>query len=190
MSRKACFAVILLGVLARPAAAQDPASPPPAPLPTPAARPAPSSEGVPVPLQVDVVVERHHDKRLVARLPTRFVLNAGFTGDGAHTAVVRVGIEVPLAAAPGSAATTFRNVGLDLSCRVRTAGGFYVLNLSLQSTGLHEAAGEEREAPLLNTLNVTLNPSLRDGQTVQALSSTNPVTGEVTTVDVTLKVLK
>ena len=183
MTRKACVAVILLGVLARPAAAQDPAPPPPA-----AARPAAAAEGVPVPLQVDVVVERHHDKRLVARLPTRFVLNAGFTGDGAHTAVVRVGIEVPLAAAPGSAATTFRNVGLDLSCRVRTAGGFYVLNLSLQSTGLHEAAGEE--APLLNTLNVTLNPSLRDGQTVQALSSTNPVTGEVTTVDVTLKVLK
>jgi hypothetical protein len=174
MTRKAWFAVILLGVLARPAAAQDPAS---------------SKEGVPVPLQVEVVIERHHDKRLVARLPTRFLLNAGTTAEGAHSAVVRVGIEVPLAPSPGSA-PTFRNVGLDLSCRVRAAGGLYVLTLTLQSTGLHEAPGEEREAPLLNTLNVTMSPSLRDGQTVQALSSTNPVTGEVTTVDVTLKVVK
>ena len=47
-----------------------------------------------------------------------------------------------------------------------------------------------RPAPLFRTFNATLDPILRDGQTIQAIASTDPVSGEVVKIDVTLNVVK
>ena len=44
--------------------------------------------------------------------------------------------------------------------------------------------------PLFRRFETSLDPLLRDGETVQAIASTDPVTGEVVKIDVTLNVVK
>ena len=46
------------------------------------------------------------------------------------------------------------------------------------------------DRPLFRTFNISLDPMLRDGQSIQAVASTDPVTGEVVKIDVTLNVVK
>ncbi|MFN8095044.1 MAG: hypothetical protein U0599_22980 [Vicinamibacteria bacterium] len=48
----------------------------------------------------------------------------------------------------------------------------------------------ETGAPLFRRFETHVNPLLRDGQTIQTIASTDPVTGEVVKIDVTLNVLK
>ena len=43
---------------------------------------------------------------------------------------------------------------------------------------------------MFRTFNVSLNPTLRDGQSIQAVASTDPVTGEVVKIEVTLNVVR
>ena len=45
-------------------------------------------------------------------------------------------------------------------------------------------------APLFRRFETYLSPRLRDGQTIQTIASTDPVTGEVVKIDVTLNVVK
>ena len=46
------------------------------------------------------------------------------------------------------------------------------------------------DRPLFRSFNVGLNPMLRDGQTIQTVATTDPVSGEVVKIDVTLDVVK
>jgi hypothetical protein len=48
----------------------------------------------------------------------------------------------------------------------------------------------EGAAPLFRRFDTNLELWLRDGQAVQAIASTDPVTGEVVKIDVTLDVVK
>jgi hypothetical protein len=67
---------------------------------------------------------------------------------------------------------------------------------SLYPAGEKAAAGEQTlearaaNPPLFRTTMGQLNTLLRDGQTTQAVVGTDPVSGEVTSVDVALSVLK
>ena len=47
-----------------------------------------------------------------------------------------------------------------------------------------------RALPLFRRFETNLDPVLRDGQSVQTVASTDPVTGEVVKIDVTLNVVK
>jgi len=187
MTRTAPFLVacVALGSLAVPASralAQQMMPPPAAPAPAL------------TPLQIDLVIERRHGQRVVGRLPYRIMPAAGETFDAGLPAEVRTGIEVPLGPANGGAT---RNVGTTINCRARQAGpNLFALSLIVQSSGVYASGGDQEtpaaaeNRPLLNSLNVNSGALLRDGQTLQIFSSTSPVNGEVTTVDVTLKVLK
>jgi hypothetical protein len=44
--------------------------------------------------------------------------------------------------------------------------------------------------PLFRTFQANLDPRLRDGQSLQMIASTDPVTGEVVKIDVTMNVVR
>lgn len=186
--------------------AAKPETPEP-PKPGELAIPPPRSRRPPALLRVALVIARHQGERKVASVPYTMLL----TSDG-RKARLRMGVEVPITVAtfskpedPKSTPMTsfqYRNVGTNIDAWAEErADGLWQLSLGVESSSIYTAS-ESRTAvgmsetsvapdrPLFRTFNVSLNPTLTDGQTVQTVASTDPVTGEVVRIDVTLTVVK
>jgi hypothetical protein len=158
-------------------------------------------------LRALIGLTRHQGEKKVASVPYTVLL----TSD-ARKVRLRMGVEVPIAVAtfakegdPKSAPVTsfqYRNVGTNIDCWAEDRGdGLYQLALTVENSSIYTAtesrtavglsdAGLAPDRPLFRTFNVTLNPTLRDGQSVQTVASTDPVSGEVVKIDVTLSVVK
>jgi hypothetical protein len=152
-----------------------------------------------VPLKVQVVLVRQAGDKVVARLPYTIGVNSG----PHETQRLRMGIEVPVAMPITDMAqpkpVQYKNVGVNLDCLADPLpDGRYKLMLSVEHSSIY-VAGEDRRAspepalpaqPMFRTFRLNLAPVLRDGESQQFTSATDPVTGEVTRVEVTLNVLK
>jgi hypothetical protein len=173
---------------------------------TDAATPRPKK--VPTLLRAQIVIARYQGERKVASVPYTVLL----TADEQKT-LLRMGVEVPIAVlsyaktddGKSSPSTSFqyRNVGTNIDCWAseRSSDGIYLLRLNVESSSVYTAAenrtagglsegGNVPDRPLFRTFNVSLYPVLRDSQSIQAVASTDPVTGEVVKIDVTLNVVK
>jgi len=173
---------------------------------TDAATPRPKK--VPTLLRAQIVIARYQGERKVASVPYTVLL----TADEQKT-LLRMGVEVPIAVlsyaktddGKSSPSTSFqyRNVGTNIDCWAseRSSDGIYLLRLNVESSSVYTAAenrtagglsegGNVPDRPLFRTFNVSLHPVLRDSQSIQAVASTDPVTGEVVKIDVTLNVVK
>ena len=208
MGRRSAFAVVIafvLTALAGPGRAQEEPKPEPAKAPE-AVTPRPPRK-TPTLLRVQIAIARYQGERKVANVPYTVLV----TTDGKHVRL-RMGVEVPITVAafgkpdaPSNPVTSFqyKNVGTNIDCRVedRMGDGLFQLILGVESSSIYTTSegrtpgglvetGLVPDRPLFRTFNVSLNPTLRDGQTVQAVASTDPVTGEVVKIDVTLNVVK
>jgi hypothetical protein len=164
------------------------------------------------PLRVQVVFSKYQGEKKVASLPYTLTCNAGERG----AAVLRMGIEVPITVQKDSAIQQFqyKNVGTNIDCRAgQPEEGRYRLELNVEQTSIYSPGEEkvtpvgkdkDREgkvswgvtdtplsgAPAFRSFRATFVPILRDGQTVQYTAATDPVSGEVVKIDVTMTVLK
>jgi hypothetical protein len=163
-----------------------------------------SIRGVTASLRVQLVISRYQGEKRNGSLPYSLVVTAG--GDRVR---MRMGVDTPV---PTTAYTTttgpdgtqkvpytsysYRNVGTNIDCLARDFGdGRYQLNLTVENSSALSSADRSGDlsvagAPLFRRFETSLNPLLRDGQTVQTVASTDPVTGEVVKIDVTLNVVK
>jgi hypothetical protein len=160
-------------------------------------------------LRVQLVISRYQGEKKTGSLPYTFVVAARGLRTSAEGGLdrvrMRMGVDTPVpTAAPAKAegeprppvSFQYRNVGTNIDCFARDFGdGRYQLNLTVENSSA--IAGSERSAdvaaagaPLFRRFETSLNPLLRDGQTIQTIASTDPVTGEVVKIDVTLSVLK
>jgi hypothetical protein len=93
---------------------------------------------------------------------------------------------------------SYRNIGTSIDCSATSAdNGFNVIITLSDSSIQFEAAGGSTapttklaNAPAFRTFTSKFSILLRDGQTAQYTSATDPLSGEVLKVDVTLNVLK
>ncbi|MGH9371020.1 MAG: hypothetical protein ACRD15_05770 [Vicinamibacterales bacterium] len=154
-----------------------------------------------VPLKVTVVISRFQGDKKTSSLP--YVL--GVTANSQAT-TLRMGIQVPIVATSQKAGTTqvpfnpfsYREVGTNIDCLAETApGGLYNLGFVVEDSSVHLNPGEKpgsaavmEEIPSFRTFKVSFTALMREGQTTQYTSATDPVTGEVMKVDVTLDGLK
>jgi hypothetical protein len=144
-------------------------------------------------LRVQLVISRFDGVKKVASLPYTFTVNA----DG-RTTRMRMGVDTPIPTAlpgPGGKAMAsyqYRNVGTNLDCNARDLrDGRYQLQISVENSTAVAGPGSSQEGmPLFRRFDTSLDPILRDGQAAQAISSTDPVTGEVVKIDVTLNVVR
>lgn len=158
-------------------------------------------------LRALISITRYQGERKVASVPYTVLL----TTDGRKVRL-RMGVEVPITVATFAKAddpksgpvssTQYRNVGTNIDCWAEDRGeGVYQLALTVENSSIYTAtesrtavglndAGLAPDRPLFRTFNVTLNPTLRDGQVLQTVASTDPVSGEVVKIDVTLTVVK
>ena len=176
--------------------------------PSPSEKPAAARRDVPATrLRVQVVISRYRGETKVLSLPYTLVVTAAGLAPG-HTARMRMGVQTPIptgpSSAPGSdrpASYSYKNVGTNIDCTARESGdGRYLLRLSIEQSsvfgGEEAATGSAPEpvrmpgVPLFRSFDLTIEPMLRDGETQQIVASTDPITGEVLKIDVTLDVVK
>jgi hypothetical protein len=205
----AVVAFALLAVCA-PVRAQEESSPQPERAPkadkSVEARPEPEPrswlKGVTATLRVQLVISRYQGEKKTGSLPYAFVVTAG-----ASSVRMRMGVDTPIpnvVADPGADGTlklrsssfNYKSIGTNIDCRARDMGdGRFWLELGVENSSAMPGAGKNattpaEAAPMFRRFETSLNPLLRDGQTIQTIASTDPVTGEVVKIDVTLNVLK
>ena len=149
------------------------------------------------PLKVQVVFSRYQGEKKVGSMPYTLTVNA----DDRPTAV-RVGLQVPILVFMGPDKGTtvmFKDVGNNLDCSAESLpdgrfnlafsleqGSVYVDDVSTK--GARESAAFH--APVIRNFKSQTNVMLRDGQSVEYIAATDPISGEVLKIDVTLHVVK
>jgi hypothetical protein len=171
---------------------------------------APGGQGAVVPLEVTVVVSRYDGEKKVSSQP--YVLNVNATQNAfvgqSPTTIVKIGSQVPLpnfAPAPGpdgkpapgmaGGPVIFKEIGTQIDCRARPLlDGRFELMLGVQETSVLPAGQsgtrETANIPVLRTFQTTNNLILRDGQSRQFAAATDPVSGQLVKIEVTVKVEK
>jgi hypothetical protein len=183
---------ILAGALAAAALTTVSAQEKPAPQekPTPPQMVTPSRRQ---PLKVQFVIARYQGDKRLSSMP----YTLGVLSDAGRTSM-RLGIAVPIATGPGPNVSTYnyKDVGTNIDCSASDQGnGLYQLVVTISDSSVQSDAGEKdakfvRDVPVFRNFNATFTMLLRDGQTMQYASVTDPVSGEVTKIDVTLNFAK
>jgi hypothetical protein len=171
---------------------------------TPASTPAAQRAAAPVPLRVQLVVSRYSGEKKVSSIP--FTLSV-VANDNDKTSL-RMGVDVPVpqtifTGAPNDASIpsssyTYRSVGTNIDCSARTVeGGSFKLNLAVSDSSVFIPEKEDATnpgglagVPAFRSFKSSFNVLLKDGQTAQHIAATDPVSGEVLRIDVTVNVLK
>lgn len=193
---KSCPAVIAVGVMAftSHAMAQNASSAAASasPAASSSAASAPADMNKPM-LRMQLVVSRYEGEKKLGSLPYVFVV----TPNMASQMHIRFGVDVPVPspnfAANGAAPVEYRNMGTNIDCfNVRDlTGGRYQFDFNVQNSAVLPGQDSTKDArPLFRRFDSSFTAVLRDGQSMQTIASTNPVTGEVVKIDVTLNVLR
>lgn len=143
-------------------------------------------------LRIDLVITRLQGEKKIASLPYNFVVSTG--GDWTR---MRMGVDTPIPMMPpspegkGPMSFQYKNVGTKIDCRANTRGQAYQVFLGVENSSALTGVGSSVDgAPIFRSFETKQDLLLRDGQTVQTIASTDPVTGEVVKIDVTLNVVK
>ena len=155
--------------------------------------------GEQIPLRVQLVVSRSQGEKKISSIPYTLSVIAN---DNDKTSM-RMKMDVPVAQAvfgggPNTQSYSYRTIGTDIDCTARSVeGGLFKLDIAVSDTGvvLPEKQGPAPPStvsgvPAFRSFTSTFNVLLKDGQTAQHTAATDPVSGEVLRVDVTVTVLK
>lgn len=148
-------------------------------------------------LRIDFLLTEYNGQQKVSSLPYTISMEAGVGS-------IRMGVKVPVAEglASGSSQFSYMNVGTDIDCRARSHGdGSYDLDLSINRSSVYAEAANATQAesqtlrtvgtqPVIQTFNTGFPLRMRDGETTEGTSATDPFNGHVLKVTVTLHVVK
>jgi len=150
------------------------------------------------PLKVQLVVSKQLGDKKLGSLTYAFPCNAAD-----RKLSLSLGVEVPVPVRKADKVEfQYRSVGSNIECDASAlADGRFNLHVAFEQSSLYnagaKAAGPEPSLEsrldnptLFRTAKSLFNAVLRDGQTTQAVAGTDPLTGEIVTIDVTLTVLK
>jgi hypothetical protein len=155
-----------------------------------------TSEATSVVLRIQLVISRYAGEKKIGSIPYVLFVPTGVPGQ-LGSARIRMGVDTPiLTALPGVSGETvqYKNIGTNIDCMnaKEIPGGRYVFDVSVQNTAAvpDSTAAVKDSAPLFRRLDATFTPVLRDGQSMQTVASSDPVTGEMVKIDVTLNVVR
>jgi hypothetical protein len=163
----------------------------------------PALESPGAPLKVEIVFTETQGERKISSLPYQLhILSGDARGEVPRFAgKLRMGLRVPVPVGK-EGQFQYMDVGTNIDCSAqRMRDGRYKLNLSLQRSTTYAPEGQRpagsSEVPVATVMNPIIgqfsseiNLLLGDGQTMQSIISTDPVSGRTLRVDVTLKVVK
>jgi hypothetical protein len=149
------------------------------------------------PLKVQLVVTKRLGDKKVGSLTYSFPCN---TAEAKLS--LNMGVEVPVPVRKADKVEfQYRSVGSNIECEASAlADGRFDLRLAFEQSSLYPAAKPAGPEPslesrvdnptLFRTARSVFNAVLRDGQTSEAVSGADPLTGEVVSIEVTLAVVK
>ena len=176
MKKNILMVLALLAVMAFGAVAQEP-KPKPDPL-TPSV----------TPLRVQVVLAEYDGEKKVSSLPYSFTVNAD-ERRARPGSLIRNGVRIPVITAKDQ--FTYVDIGTNVDCSATLQeDGRYKLQMTLDRSSVSSESSGGSGTPVIRQFRMDLNPVLKDGQTVESVASTDPLTGHVYHVSVTLNVLK
>jgi hypothetical protein len=169
-------------------------------------------EAAPIPLKLQIVLSEYDGAKKVGSLPYSipFVATSGASSGkpgGAYSSM-RFGVRVPVATSAKSSESAVQYIDVGTSLDVRAAraddGRFWVdltverSSLYIQAGGVGKYIGKEwsygdappGNQPQLREYRGSVGLFVRDGQTEEATATTDPLTGHVLKVEVTLNVVK
>lgn len=148
---------------------------------------------VPVSLKVQLVLGRYQGEKRISSMPYTLQL----TANERETTNLRMTTDVPVPNQGGG--YNYRPVGTSIDCRAGTAtDGVYRLHVTLNDTSIRlpepkdagSTSASGATVPSFRSFTANFTIVLRDGQTAQYTSATDPASGEVLKVDASLSVLK
>ena len=145
-----------------------------------------------VPLRVQIVVSRHVGEKRVSSIPYTFSVVAN---DNDKTSL-RMGVDVPVPT--GSGSYSYRSVGTNIDCSARSVdAGVFKLDLAVSDSSVFvpekatpTSTGAASGLPAFRSFTSSFNLIVREGQTAQQTSATDPVSGDVLRVEVSVSVVK
>lgn len=165
-----------------------------------AAKPAEAAKTI-TPLRVQVVFTEYEGEKKISSLPYTFLVNAD---DRGARAAVRMGLRVPIEISTnaGVKQIQYQDVGTNLDGRAdRAEDGRFLLTLNIEKSSAYLPGAGQKPAsvggnevssnqPTIQQFRTQVNLLIRDGQTIQSTVATDPVTGRVLKVDVTVNAVK
>ena len=156
------------------------------------------------PLKVQLVWTEFDGDKKVKSLPYVFSVNAGSNRDY-QFAKLRVGTKVP-AHTGKDGEVQYIDVGTNIDCRaVQTEAGSFRLELVVERSWVEsevvitspKGAGDDKSGapaafkePIIRQFKTEVGVVLRDGQSTESTVVTDPVSGRVSKIEVSLSVLK
>ena len=201
MRKELVLALSLVASALMPVVAQDKPQAPAASAP-----PVAASAGRQIPLKVQLTLSRFMGEKKISSTP--YML--GVLTNSQRTNL-RMGVQVPViqtvfgAKSEGGAASvpqssyTYRDVGTNIDCQAQDVGnGLFNLVITVEDSTIHldrspDSADEKktlRDIPSFRSFRASFAMVLRDGQTMQYASATDPISGEVMRIDVMLTLAK
>ncbi len=167
---------------------------------TDSAKPAATEKAI-TPLRVQVVFTEFDGDKKIGSLPYTFLVNAD---DRGSPAAVRMTFHVPVETSSNAGEKHVGQYPLTTNLDGRaekTDDGRFLLRLSLEKSSIYLAGANQKPSslggnevsanePIQQEFRTQVNLLIRDGQTMQSTVATDPVTGHVLKVDVTLNVVK
>lgn len=193
MRRQLLATIALLAVTWMAASAQE--KPKPAPAPD---QPSPAGISGRIPLKVQFVLSRYQGDKRVSSMP--YIL--GVLSNGQKTSL-RMGTQVPMSTTMSKEfnqvpSYQYKDLGTNIDCQANDTGsGQYSLVVTISDSSLLLDSSAEkqqqrivRDVPAFRSFSTSFAMLLRDGQTMQYASATDPISGEVLKIDVTLSLAK
>jgi len=174
-----CFASLILSLVA--SSAQEPSRTAGAPK---------QEEHTPsvTPLRVQIVFSEFDGDKKISSLPYTFTVNAD-ERRASPSSKIRNGARIPLAT--GKDQFTYLDIGTNIDCSATLQDdGRFKLQMILERSSISPDSSSQTPNPVVRNLRVDLNPVLKDGQSVESVASTDPLSGHVYRVSVTVNVLK
>ena len=163
-----------------------------------------------VPLQVQVVMSRYQGEKKISSVPYTLSVNANTLQDGGRPSQLRMGARVPVPAWPptvdgkpvtglltGPSPVTYEHIGTNIDCSASsTDDGRFEVNISIEDTSIYldgqrtDDASKLSGPPIFRSFQSSNELILRDGQSTEFTAATDRISGEITKVEVTLRVMK
>jgi len=146
-------------------------------------------------LKIQVTFVETAGEKKVANLPYTFFVQAADSMIHAPWTKVRMGSRVPIPVGK-EGATQYFDVGTNIDARSAVAeGGKYDIALNLERSWVGDDAGSaggagEGRSSIIRQFKTEFTLTMKDGQTTQATQGADPLSGRVSTIVVTMNVLK
>jgi hypothetical protein len=150
------------------------------------------------PLKVQVVLSRYDGDRKLASMPYTLLVNAG---ERDNRVTLRMGVALPITGVGANGPTiTVQDIGTNMDCTATpTDDGRFRISFAVNHTSVYEADQKHLQAAvprvgdaaqLIRSFTSSFFALLRDRESAQTIAATDPVTGEVMKIEVSVTVVK